>query len=92
MAVVVMVSHPALGSPPSRAARESGLHVTATTSFARMGAPHSNRCPTSTGSVVPRLNGDTLSFAMGMLLRRDRDREKTGRTLREALEKIDATE
>jgi histidine triad (HIT) family protein len=33
-----------------------------------------------------------LSFAKGMLLRHDPDREKTGRTLREALEKIDATE
>ena len=42
--------------------------------------------------VVPRQNGDKLSFAKGMLLRRDPDREKTGRTLREALEKIDATE
>jgi diadenosine tetraphosphate (Ap4A) HIT family hydrolase len=43
--------------------------------------------------VVPRQNGDNkLSFAKGMLLRRDPDREKTGRTLREALEKIDATE
>jgi hypothetical protein len=37
-------------------------------------------------------NGDKLSFARGMLLRRDPDCEKTGRTLREALEKIDATE
>jgi histidine triad (HIT) family protein len=42
--------------------------------------------------VVPRQNGDKLSFAKGMLLRRDPDREKTGRTLREALEKINATE
>ena len=42
--------------------------------------------------VVPRQNGDKLSFAKGMLLRRDPDREKTGRTLREALEKVDATE
>ena len=42
--------------------------------------------------VVPRQNVDKLSFAKGMLLRRDPDREKTGRTLREALEKIDATE
>jgi diadenosine tetraphosphate (Ap4A) HIT family hydrolase len=42
--------------------------------------------------VVPRQNGDKLSFAKGMLLRRDPDRKKTGRTLRAALEKIDATE
>jgi histidine triad (HIT) family protein len=41
---------------------------------------------------VPRQNGDKLSFAKGMLLRHDPDREKTGRTFREALEKIDANE
>jgi len=42
---------------------------------------------------VPRQNGyNKLSFAKGMLLRHDPDREKTGRTLREALEKIDANE
>ena len=41
--------------------------------------------------VVPRQNGDKLSFAKGMLLRRDPDHEKTGGTLREALEKIDTT-
>jgi histidine triad (HIT) family protein len=33
-----------------------------------------------------------LWFAKGMLLRRDPDREKTGRTLRQALEKVDASE
>jgi hypothetical protein len=38
------------------------------------------------------VNGDKLSFAKGMLLRRDPEGEKTGRTLREALAKIDATE
>lgn len=42
--------------------------------------------------MVPRPNGDKLSFAKRMLLRRDPDPEKTGRTLREALENIDATE
>jgi hypothetical protein len=36
-------------------------------------------------------DGDT-SFAEGKLLRRDPDSEITGRTLREGLEKIDATE
>ena len=35
--------------------------------------------------VVPRRDGDKLSFAKGMLLRRDPDREATGRILREAL-------
>lgn len=40
--------------------------------------------------VVPRRNGDKLSFAKGMLVRRDPDREKTGRILRDALARIDA--
>ena len=35
--------------------------------------------------VVPRRDGDKLSFARGMLMRRDPDRESTGRLLREAL-------
>ena len=40
--------------------------------------------------VLPRQNGDKLSFAKGMLLRRDPDREETGRLLREALAQLDA--
>ncbi|HYB36171.1 MAG TPA: HIT family protein [Mycobacterium sp.] len=41
--------------------------------------------------VLPRRNGDKLSVAKGMLLRRDLDRETTGRILREALAQLDAT-
>jgi histidine triad (HIT) family protein len=40
--------------------------------------------------VLPRHNGDKLSVAKGMLLRRDPDREATGQLLREALAEIDA--
>ena len=40
--------------------------------------------------VLPRRNGDKLSVAKGLLLRRDPDREATGRILRDALAKIDA--
>ncbi len=40
--------------------------------------------------VLPRRNGDKLSVAKGMLLRRDPDRETTGQILREALARIDA--
>ena len=40
--------------------------------------------------VLPRRNGDKLSVAKGMLLRRDPDREATGRLLRDALAEIDA--
>lgn len=39
--------------------------------------------------VVPRRNGDKLSFAKGMLLRRDPDRESTGRILRSAMTQLD---
>jgi len=38
---------------------------------------------------VPRQDGDKLSFAKGMLLRRDPDRETSGRMLREALAQLD---
>ncbi|MGB8387245.1 HIT family protein [Mycobacterium sp.] len=42
--------------------------------------------------VLPRRNGDKLSVAKGMLVRRDPDREATGRILREALARIDASQ
>ncbi|ORA09531.1 HIT family protein [Mycobacterium asiaticum] len=40
--------------------------------------------------VLPRREGDKLSVAKGLLLRRDPDREETGRILRQALAGIDA--
>src|SRR5581483_130474 len=40
--------------------------------------------------VLPRHDGDKLSFAKGMLVRRAPDREETGRILRDALARIDA--
>ena len=40
--------------------------------------------------VLPRRNGDKLSLAKGMLLRRDSDPQATGRLLREALARLDA--
>jgi histidine triad (HIT) family protein len=40
--------------------------------------------------VLPRRNGDKLSLAKGMVLRRDPDREATAQILREALAGIDA--
>ncbi len=41
--------------------------------------------------VLPRRDGDKLSIARGMLLRRDPDREATGRILRESLVRIEAS-
>lgn len=40
--------------------------------------------------VAPRKSGDKLSFAKGLVVRRDPDREATGRLLRDALAKIDS--
>ena len=42
--------------------------------------------------VLPRQSGDKLSFAKGMLLRRDPEREETGRILRDALAELDAAQ
>src|ERR1700710_2998133 len=42
--------------------------------------------------VLPRREGDKLSVAKGMLLRRDPDREATGQILRDALARIDASQ
>ena len=42
--------------------------------------------------VLPRRNGDKLSVAKGLVLRRDPDRVATGRILREALARIDASQ
>ncbi|AQT82631.1 HIT family protein [Mycolicibacterium litorale] len=41
--------------------------------------------------VIPRRDGDKLSFAKGMLMRRDPDRDATGTILRDALAQLDTT-
>ena len=75
-----------------RAAREAGLHADGNDVVLKDGRAAFQSVFHIDLHVVPRQNGDKLSFAKGMLLRRHPDRDKTGRTLREALEKIDATE
>jgi histidine triad (HIT) family protein len=42
--------------------------------------------------VAPRKSGDKLSFAKGLVLRRDPEREATGRILREALAQLDTAQ
>ncbi|OBG33947.1 HIT family protein [Mycobacterium sp. E3198] len=42
--------------------------------------------------VLPRRNGDKLSVAKGMLVRRDPDREATAQLLRDAVARIDASQ
>ena len=76
----------------SRAARESGLRADGNNVVLKDGHAAFQSVFHIDLRVVQRQNGDKLSFAKGMLLRRDPDREKTGRTLREALAKLDATE
>jgi histidine triad (HIT) family protein len=41
--------------------------------------------------VLPRRDGDKLSVAKGMLVRRDPDREATGRILREGLARVESS-
>ena len=81
-----------IGQRIAKAARVSGLHA------------DGNNIPINDGKsafqsvfhihlhVVPRRTGDKLSFAKGMLVRRDSDREETGRLLREALAQVDSAE
>jgi hypothetical protein len=42
--------------------------------------------------VAPRKSGDKLSFAKGLVVRRDPDREATGRILQDALAQLDTVE
>ncbi|MBV8930779.1 MAG: HIT family protein [Mycobacteriaceae bacterium] len=81
-----------LGQRIARAARESGLHADGNNVVINDGRAAFQSVSHIHLHVVPRRNGDKFSFAKGMLVRRDPDREETGRILREALEKIDAVE
>jgi len=75
----------------ARAARESGLHADGNNVVINDGRAAFQSVFHVHLHVVPRVNGDKLAFAKGMLLRRDPDREETGRLLREALAQLDAT-
>jgi histidine triad (HIT) family protein len=77
----------ALGQRIARAARESGLHADGNNVVINDGRAAFQSVMHIHLHVLPRKNGDKLSFAKGVLLRRDPDREETGRILREALEK-----
>jgi histidine triad (HIT) family protein len=69
-----------IGQRIARAARQSGLHA------------DGNNVVINLLLFLPRQNGDKLSFAKGMLLRRDPDREESGRILRDALAQLDAAQ
>lgn len=75
----------------ARAARSSGLHADGNNVVINDGRAAFQSVPHIHLHVVPRRNGDKLSFAKGMVLRRDPDRETSGRMLREALAQLDGS-
>jgi diadenosine tetraphosphate (Ap4A) HIT family hydrolase len=79
-----------LGQRVALAARASGLHADGNNVVINDGRAAFQSVFHIHLHVVPRRNGDKLSFAKGVVLRRDSDREDTGRILRDALAQIDA--
>ncbi|MGW0162508.1 HIT family protein [Mycobacterium sp. NPDC003323] len=82
----------ALGQRIARAARTSGLHADGNNIAINDGKAAFQSVFHIHLHVVPRRDGDKLSFAKGMLVRRDPDREESGRLLRAALAQLDAAE
>lgn len=78
----------AIGQRIARATRASGLAATGTNVAINDGRSASQSVFHIHLHVVPRRDGDKLSFVKGMLVRRDPDREATGAMLREALEVV----
>jgi diadenosine tetraphosphate (Ap4A) HIT family hydrolase len=75
----------AVGQRIARASRDSGLHADGNNLVINDGRAAFQSVFHIHLHVVPRRSGDKLSFAKGMLVRRDPDREQTGRMLRAAL-------
>ena len=82
----------AIGQRIARAARQSGLHADGNNVVINDGKAAFQSVFHIHLHVVPRRDGDKLSFAKGMIVRRDPDREETGRLLREALAQLDAAQ
>ena len=76
----------------ARAARQSGLHADGNNVVINDGKAAFQSVLHIHLHVLPRQSGDKLSFAKGMLLRRDPDREESGRLLREALAQLDSAQ
>ncbi|PRC52997.1 HIT family protein, partial [Mycobacterium sp. ITM-2017-0098] len=74
-----------IGQRIAKAARVSGLHADGNNIAVNDGKSAFQSVVHIHLHVVPRKTGDKLSFAKGMLVRRDSDREETGQLLREAL-------
>lgn len=75
----------AVGQRIAQAARASGLHADGNNLVINDGRAAFQSVFHIHLHVVPRRSGDKLSFAKGMLVRRDPDRERTGAILRTAL-------
>ena len=82
----------AIGQRIARAARASELRADGNNLVINDGRAAFQSVPHIHLHVVPRHNGDKLSFAKGLVMRRDPDREATGRILREALAQLDAAQ
>ncbi|CAJ1495384.1 HIT family protein [[Mycobacterium] kokjensenii] len=74
-----------IGQRVGRAARDSGLHADGNNLVINDGRAAFQSVFHIHLHVVPRRAGDRVSFAKGLLVRRDPDREATGEILRAAL-------
>src|SRR6185437_12620708 len=81
-----------LGQRIARAARQSGLHADGNNVMINNGTAAFQSVLHIHLHVLPRQNGNKLSFAKSMLLRKDPDRKESGRLLREALAQLDAAQ
>jgi histidine triad (HIT) family protein len=79
-----------IGQRVARAARSSELHADGNNIAINDGRAAFQSVFHIHLHVAPRTSGDKLSFAKGLIVRRDPDRETTGRILREALAALDA--
>ncbi|HEX5144525.1 MAG TPA: HIT family protein [Mycobacterium sp.] len=78
-----------LGQRIARAARASGLQADGNNIVINDGKAAFQSVFHVHLHVAPRQIGDKLSFAKGLVVRRDPDREETGRILRDALAKLE---
>lgn len=81
-----------IGQRIGRAARTSGLHADGNNLVINDGRAAFQSVFHIHLHVVPRRDGDKLSFAKGLLVRRDPDREATGEILRNALAEADTAQ
>jgi histidine triad (HIT) family protein len=79
-----------VGQRIAKAARTSALHADGNNIVVNDGKAAFQSVLHIHLHVAPRTSGDKLSFAKGLIVRRDPDREATARILRDALAELDA--